>query len=77
MFHKNSLFKTSDILIILLDIASNLRKNNKFISYPTKLNLKDYNKNYGTNKPNVYALNGFCIHGDLVEDIIMLYQEIV
>jgi ubiquitin carboxyl-terminal hydrolase 4/11/15 len=27
------------------------------------LNLKDYNKNYGTGKPNTYNLNGFCIHG--------------
>ena len=27
------------------------------------LHLKDYNKNYGTKRPNVYSLNGFCIHG--------------
>ena len=61
---KTLLFKTSDILIILLKrYSSTLRKNNKFISYPTKLNLKDYSKNYGTNKSNIYALNGLCIHG--------------
>jgi len=61
---KTLLFKTSDTLIILLKrYSSNMRKNNKFISYPMNLQLKDYNKNYGTSKGNVYALNGFCIHG--------------
>jgi ubiquitin C-terminal hydrolase len=61
---KTLLFKTSDILIILLKrYTSNLRKNDKFIQYPLKLNLKDFNKNYGTGKLNTYNLNGFCIHG--------------
>ena len=61
---KTLLFKTSDILVILLKrYTSNLRKNDKFIQYPLKLNLKDYNKNYGTRKTNTYNLNGFCIHG--------------
>lgn len=60
---KTLLFKTSEILIILLKrYTKNLIKNNKFIKYPLKLNLKDYNKNYGTNKSNNYRLNGFCIH---------------
>ena len=63
--HKRTLFfKTSEILIILLKrYSSNLRKINKFIQYPMNLHLKDYNKNYGTKRPNVYSLNGFCIHG--------------
>ena len=60
---KTVLFKTSDILIILLKrYTSGLRKNDKYIQYPIKLDLKDYNKNYGTNKSNIYKLNGFCIH---------------
>lgn len=61
---KTLLFKTTDILIILLKrYTSSLRKNNKFIQYPLNLDLKDYNKNYGTGKSNIYNLNGFCIHG--------------
>ena len=61
---KTLLFKTSDILIILLKrYSSNLRKNNKFIKYPINLQLQDFNKNYGTNKSNTYTLNGFCMHG--------------
>ena len=61
---KTLLFKTSDILIILLKrYSSSLRKNNKLISYPLKLDLKEFNKNYGTNGSNVYNLNGFCVHG--------------
>jgi len=61
---KTMLFKTSDVLIILLKrYGSNLRKNNKFIKYPLSLDLEKYNKNYGTNKSNIYALNRLCIHG--------------
>jgi ubiquitin C-terminal hydrolase len=60
---KTLLFKTSEILIILLKrYTSSLRKNNKFIRYPMNLHLKDYNKNYGTKDANIYSLNGFCIH---------------
>ena len=60
---KTLLFKTSEILIILLKrYTSSLRKNNKFIRYPMNLHLKDYNKNYGTKSSNIYSLNGFCIH---------------
>ena len=60
---KTLLFKTSEILIILLKrYTSSLRKNNKFIRYPMNLHLKDYNKNYGTKGANIYSLNGFCIH---------------
>ena len=61
---KTLFFKTSDILIILLKrYSSNLRKITRFIQYPMNLDLKDYNKNYGTERPNIYSLNGFCIHG--------------
>ena len=60
---KTLLFKTADILIILLKrYTNNLRKNNKFIQYPLQLNLENYNKNYGTGKSNIYNLNGFCVH---------------
>jgi len=59
---KTVLFKTSDILIIVLKRYSLERKINKFIQYPMELDLKDYNKNYGTNKGNIYNLSGFCIH---------------
>ena len=66
--HKRTLFfKTSEILIILLKrYSSNLRKINKFIKYPMDLHLKDYNKNYGTTRSNVYSLSGFCIHDGLL-----------
>ena len=62
--HKKTLFfKTSDILIILLKRYSKYgQKIDRFIDYPMKLNLKDYNKNYGTKKSNTYQLNGFCMH---------------
>ena len=60
---KTLLFKTSDIIVILLKrYTHTLNKNNKFIQYPLQLNLKDYNKNYGTSKSNIFNLNGFCVH---------------
>ena len=60
---KTMLFKSSDVLIILLKrYDSNMRKKNNFIKYPLNLNLEKYNKNYGTKKSNIYSLNGFCIH---------------
>ena len=66
--HKKTLFfKTSDILIILLKRYSKYgQKIDRFIEYPMKLDLKNYNKNYGTNKPNIYHLNGFCIHNGIL-----------
>jgi len=60
---KTMLFRSSDILVILLKrYTSNLMKNNKFIKYPINLQMEKYNKNYGVNKSNVYTLNSFCIH---------------
>ncbi len=59
---KTILFKTSDILIILLKRYSNYKKINRFLTYPMNLNLKEFNKNYGTHKSNIYSLNGMCIH---------------
>tara|TARA_B100001094_G_C18168040_1_gene793355 strand:- start:975 stop:1982 length:1008 start_codon:yes stop_codon:yes gene_type:complete len=59
---KTILFKTSDILIILLKRYSNFRKINRFLTYPMELDLKDFNKNYGTHKPNRYTLTGMCVH---------------
>lgn len=59
---KTILFKTSDIIIIVLKRYSLTKKIDKFIQYPLQLNLEKYNKNYGTNKRNIYDLSGFCIH---------------
>jgi ubiquitin carboxyl-terminal hydrolase 8 len=59
---KTVLFKTSEILIILLKKYNIHRKIDKFINYPMILNLDKYNRNYGTDKPNKYKLEGFCIH---------------
>tara|TARA_Y100000817_G_scaffold310252_1_gene300579 strand:- start:809 stop:1819 length:1011 start_codon:yes stop_codon:yes gene_type:complete len=63
---KTILFKTSDIIIILLKRYSPNRKIDKFIEYPFKLNLDKYNKNYGTKKTNIYELSGFCNHSGIL-----------
>ena len=59
---KTVLFKTSDILIILLKKYNIRNKIDKFVKYPMILDLSEYNRNYGTNKTNKYKLSGFCIH---------------
>ncbi|MBU79126.1 MAG: hypothetical protein CMD29_03245 [Flavobacteriales bacterium] len=66
--HKKTLFfKTSDILIILLKRFTKYgTKIDRYLEYPMKLNLKDYNKNYGTQKKNIYQLNGICIHNGVL-----------
>ena len=56
------LWKTSDILIILLKRYKNGQKNNKYIEYPLTLSLNKFNMNYGTKKKNSYSLQSFAIH---------------
>ena len=59
---KLMLWKTSDILIILLKRYKNGQKNNKYIEYPLTLSLNKFNMNYGTKKKNTYSLQSFAIH---------------
>ena len=62
-YKQTRLWKTSDILFILLKRYKNNRKINKYIEYPEILDLKDYNLNYCSNKKNEYSLQGMAIHG--------------
>tara|TARA_B100001287_G_C22619108_1_gene499085 strand:- start:20 stop:1024 length:1005 start_codon:yes stop_codon:yes gene_type:complete len=59
---KLMLWKTSDILIILLKRYKNGQKNNKYIEYPLTLSLNKFNMNYGTKKKNSYSLQSFAVH---------------
>ena len=59
---KLMLWRTSDILIILLKRYRGGRKNNKYIEYPMTLSLSKFNINYGTPKKNSYALQSFTVH---------------
>ena len=59
---KLMLWRTSDILIILLKRYKNGRKNNKYIEYPLTLSLNKFNMNFGTKKKNTYSLQSFSVH---------------
>ena len=59
---KLMLWKTSDILIILLKRYKNGQKNNKYIEYPLTLSLNKFNMNYGSKKKNMYSLQSFSVH---------------
>ena len=61
-FKQTRLWKTSDILFILLKRYNRNRKIDKYLKYPLILDLKDYNINYSKNKSNQYLLNGMAIH---------------
>jgi len=61
-FKQTRLWKTSDILFILLKRYKRNRKIDKFLNYPLVLNLKDYNINYCSKKKNEYALQSFAVH---------------
>ena len=60
-FKQTKLWKTSDILFILLKRYNHKEKINKYIEYPLILDMKDYNINYN-NKNNKYSLNSMAIH---------------
>ena len=60
-FKQTKLWKTSDVLIILLKRYNNNRKNNKFINYSLKLNLENISVNYSS-KTNIYNLQCMGIH---------------
>ena len=49
-FKQTRLWKTSDILFILLKRYNHNRKIDKYLEYPLTLDLKDYNINYSKNK---------------------------
>ena len=61
-FKQTRLWKTSDIIFILLKRYNRNQKIDKYLEYPLTLDLKDYNINYSKNKSNQYSLNGMAIH---------------
>ena len=61
-FKQTRLWKTSDVLFILLKRYNRNQKIDKYLEYPLTLDLKDYNINYSKNKSNKYSLNGMAIH---------------
>ena len=61
-FKQTRLWKTSDVIFILLKRYNRSRKIDKYLEYPLTLDLKDYNINYSKNKSNQYSLNGMAIH---------------
>ena len=61
-FKQTRLWKTSDVLFILLKRYNKNQKIDKYLEYPLILDLKDYNINYSKNKSNQYSLNGMAIH---------------
>jgi len=56
------LWRTSDILILLLKRYTRHTKINKFIEYPFTLSLNKFNMNYGTTQKNAYSLQSFSVH---------------
>jgi ubiquitin carboxyl-terminal hydrolase 2/21 len=61
-FKQTRLWKTSDVLFILLKRYNQNKKIDKYLEYPLTLDLQDYNINYSKNKSNKYKLNSFAIH---------------
>ena len=61
-YKQTRLWKTSDVLFILIKRYDKNRKINKFLKYPFILNLKDYNINYSNDKKNEYTLQSMAIH---------------
>ena len=61
-YKQTRLWKTSDVLFILIKRYDKNRKINKFLKYPFILNLKDYNINYSNDKKNEYSLQSMAIH---------------
>ena len=61
-FKQTRLWKTSDVVFILLKRYNRNQKIDKYLEYPLTLDLKDYNINYSKNKSNQYSLNGMAIH---------------
>ena len=61
-FKQTRLWKTSDVLFILLKRYNQNQKIDKYLEYPLTLDLKDYNINYSKNKSNQYSLNSMAIH---------------
>jgi len=57
---KIMLWKSSDIIIILLKRYSNGYKNDNFIEFPLELDISSYSLNYGSDK-TIYKLSGICI----------------
>ena len=61
-YKETKLWRTSDVLFILLKRYHKNHKINKFLQYPIKLNLKKYNINYNIDKKNEYSLQSMAIH---------------
>ena len=60
-FKQTKLWKTSDILFILLKRYNHRNKIDKYIEYPLTLDMNNYNINYN-NKNNKYSLNSMAVH---------------
>ena len=60
-YKKTTLWRTSDVLFILLKRYHKNNKINRFLEYPIQLNLKDFNINH-SNKKNEYSLQSMAIH---------------
>ena len=56
------LWRTSDIIIILLKRYKGNTKIDTYIEYPLTLSLNKYNMNYGTTRKNSYTLQSFVVH---------------
>ena len=61
-FKQMRLWKTSDVLFILLKRYNRNHKIDRFLEYPLILNLKNHNINYSGKKNNQYSLSGFAVH---------------
>ena len=61
-YKQTRLWRTSDVLFILVKRYHKNRKINKFLQYPFVLNLTDYNINYSNDKKNEYSLQSMAIH---------------
>ena len=61
-FKQTRLWKTSDVLFILVKRYRKNQKITKFLEYPMDLDMKDYNINYSTKKNNHYTLQSMAIH---------------
>ena len=57
------LWKTSDILIILLKRYTPNRKITRHLDYSEQLDLQGLSFNFNRKQENKYALQGFCVHG--------------
>ena len=61
-YKQTRLWKTSDVLFILVKRYRDNRKIDKFLQYPLKLDLTEYNINYSSQRSNEYTLQSMTVH---------------